>query len=813
VAGRVAGSYQSRVGTRAAWGIRIDAARPARSGLAAAIILLPVAFLLLLAALAFMVGGTWLAWLGGSQYFLLAGLVAGAAGLLVLARDPLAIPVYALGFAGTAAWALWEVGLAFWPLMSRLYAPSVMLVALVAAAPLLGRGSRRIRPGPAFAIAALLALGVAVASAAAFRSHDDVRNPADIRILPVAPGMEQHEWRHFANGADGARFAALDQISRDNVHRLRIAWAFPTASRAGASVRVRQDSSTPIQVGDAVFFCTADNQVYALDAETGQLRWQFDPAPIASEWRRCRGVAYHGPPAFLAGEPVQDSRACVSRILLATVDARLFALDARDGRPCSEFGEGGSIDLRVGLGRIEWGSYGHSSPPLVAGELVIVGARIADNHEADSPGGVVRAFDVRTGALTWAFDPGNPDVRDLPPLGGTYSRGTPNAWAPMTYDAELGQILLPMANPAAESWGGNRSALAEAYGSAIVALDAASGRERWRFQTVHHDLWNYDVAAQPILHELPDERGGTTPAVTVTTKNEQIFVLDRRDGAPIARVEERRVPQGAAAGDRLSPTQPFSVGMPMLEPRRLRESDMWGLTPLDQLYCRIAFRRLRYEGMFTPPGTEPSLTFPSPYGGMNWSGGSVDKINHLLVVLDVRAGFSVELLGRAVADTPSGTGDHAITGPMRGTPFAFRRKWFDSPLDLPCLSPPHGRLSAIDLRTGRLVWQVPAGTMRDSGPGRWRSGLSIPIGVPTLGGPMITQSGLVFHGGTVDQFLRAYDIATGEELWKGRLPTKAQAAPMTYRSPQSGRQFVLINAGGSSAEPERGSYLIAFALR
>jgi quinate dehydrogenase (quinone) len=299
--------------------------------------------------------------------------------------------------------------------------------------------------------------------------------------------------------------------------------------------------------------------------------------------------------------------------------------------------------------------------------------------------------------------------------------------------------------------------------------------------------------------------------VIQTTKTGQIFVLDRLTGAPVAEVREQAVPQGAAPGDRLSSTQPISVGMPQLGAEYLRESDMWGLTPFDQLYCRIAFRGLRYAGRFTPPRLDRSLDFPGPYGGINWGSGAVDPANHLLIVSDVRQAYHSRLLPRRLAPAAQ-TGPHRKFQAMLGTPFAYRRGQFNSPLYLPCHKPPFGRITAIDLRSGRIAWQIPAGTLRNSGPARLRVGLPIPLGTQTVGGTMVTAGGLVFHAGARDQYLRAYDVATGEELWRAQLPVGTEATPMTYRSPRSGRQYVVISAGGIGASPDRGGYVIAFAL-
>jgi quinate dehydrogenase (quinone) len=767
---------------------------------------------LLAASFALIGGGAWLVWLGGSPYFLLIGFVLGASALLVFARDALGAATYALAFLATILWSAWEVGPAFWPLMSRLYAPAILLFLVAAAAPLLDRGRWRIPPRYAFAAAALVGLGLVAASAGMFRWHDTIQTGTDIGITPVAAGTEQREWRHYANGTDGRRFAALDRIDRGNVARLRVAWIYKPIARATRDYPHNDNQNTPIQVGDTLYLCAPPNMVFAVDIDSGRERWRFDPQARIHNWGRCRGLGYHGPAATLSQPAAPGAPPCESRLFVTTLDARLIALDARTGRPCAEFGDSGTIDLTANMGPVTLGQYGNSSAPLVAGDRVVVGSRVADYHSPDMPGGVVRAFDARSGDLAWAFDSGNPAITREPPPGKTYTRGTPNTWPTMAYDQRLGLVFLPVGNPSADAWGGDRRSSDEAYIDSIVALDAATGRERWKFQTVHRDLWNYDLPGQPILDDLPDGRGGTIPALIQTTKTGQVFVLDRATGRPIARVEERRVPQGVVPGGRLSLTQPFSVGMPMLAGDILEESDAWGLTPFDQLYCRIAFRRLRYDGIFTPPGTDRALSFPGPYGGMNWGSAALDPLNDRLVVTDTRLAYTTELVPRRMADRPGTEQDNDLPGPMTGSPFGYLRNPFLSPLNLPCHAPPFGRMTAIDLGTGRLAWQTPIGTLSHSGPGRWRSGLPIALSTDIVGGPMITQSGLVFVAGTRDYFLRAFDLASGKELWKGELPIGAQAVPMTYKSARTGRQYVVVSAGGIRSSPDRGNYVVAFAL-
>ena len=463
------------------------------------------------------------------------------------------------------------------------------------------------------------------------------------------------------------------------------------------------------------------------------------------------------------------------------------------------------------MGEVKNGYYLPTSSPLVAGNLVVVGGRVIDNMSTGEPPGVVRAYDVRNGALVWAWDPGNPDTIRSPPEGQTYTRGTPNVWSAMSYDPQLALIYLPVGNATPDFWAGERTALDDKYSSSVVALEAKTGQVRWMFQTTHHDLWDYDVPAQPLLYDIYNGDGTATPALAQVTKQGEIFLLNRETGLPISAVEERPVPQGNADGERYSATQPFSVGMPSVGSQTLRESDMWGMTPLDQLLCRIQFKQMRYQGVYTPGGVDPSLQFPGTLGGMNWGSVSMDPTTNYMFVNDIRLGSANYLIPRSKVVARKAGSEIGFL-PQEGTPFAAMRVRFLSPLGVPCQKPPFGTMSAVDLKMHKLVWQVPLGTVQDTGPLGIKMHLRFPIGMPTLGPSLATQAGLLFFAGTQDYYLRALDSATGAELWKARLPVGSQAGPMTYVSPKTGKQYVLVTAGGARQSPDRGDYVLAYRL-
>lgn len=769
--------------------------------------------------LVMLIGGIQLIAVGGSWYFALAGVGMVFSGVLLARRRSIGLMLYLVIVAATAAWAVSDAGFQFWPLFSRLF----MLVALAVPLLLLASALRDdIRPLPrrgAYTLAALLTLGLAATLYSAFQPRTLV--PVAI-TPPPTPGhavgaVVAGDWPHYGRTPSGTRFAPLAQITPQNVSNLRVAWTY----RTGEIPRPEKGEGfvvTPLHVNGLIYGCTQSNRLFALDGDTGQERWTFDARGKGNNRPRCRGVGYHdasisGEHAGAVGAP-QTTAVCSRRIISTTVDARMVAVDALTGVPCAGFGNNGVVDLGMGMGEIKPGFYFPTAAPTIVRNLVIVGGLVWDNAEVGEPSGVVRAFDVSTGALVWAWDLGNPEITTSPPEGQGYTRGTPNVWSTPAYDDALGLVYLPTGNATPDFWGGNRSKPAEEYSSAIVALDIATGRGRWRFQTVHHDIWDNDVPSQPALYDVPDGHGGTVPALIQTTKTGQIFMLDRRTGSPIAEVQERAVPQGTVADDWTSPTQPFSVGMPAIGTEPLNEGRMWGITPLDQLACRIGFRKARYEGQFTPPSERTTIHYPGWFGGMNWGSVSIAENLGYLVVNDIRLPVTTRLISRAEYDASNrGPGRESAGAAQLGTPWGLEQGSFFSPLGIPCQEPPYGTLTAIDLATRKIAWQIPLGTVEDTGPLGIRTHMAMPIGMPTRGGPVTTSSGIIFMAGTQDYYLRAIDVRTGHELWKGRLPVGAETTPMTYVSPRSDRQFVVISAGGTEASKEMGDYVVAFALR
>lgn len=752
------------------------------------------------------VNGTSLMALGGSWYYTIAGTALVASGVLFALRRMAGFWLFAAVFAGTLGWAFWEVGMNYWKLMPRLAPVGVLAVLAMACLPRLS-GEARFRK-VAWSGVALLVAVLAVGFSGITRPHGVIEGPSSpAGATPVAAKTEASAWQYYGRSSRGTRYAPETQITKENVGTLEVAWTFRTGDIAD---KASEDQNTPIQIGDTVYVCTPHNKVFALDADTGKQRWTFDPKADSRAWNRCRGVGYYKSKVQGGGDDAL-APSCRERIVLTTVDARLIQLDAKSGKPCGAFGQDGTVDLKQGMGEVKPPFYFQTSMPTVARGLIIVGGWVLDGISVGEPSGVVRAFSAENGELVWAWDLGNPQITKLPPAGQTYTRGTPNVWSTPAFDEELGLIYLPTGNSTPDFWGAHRSEASEKYSSSVVALDIETGRERWKFQTVHHDLWDYDVPSQPALYDVPDGRGGTVPALIQLTKRGQIFLLDRRDGKPIAEVQEKPAPGGPQEGDWVAKTQPYSVGMPAIGAESLTEADMWGATWFDQLSCRIAFKKLRYDGEFTPPTTKPTLIYPGYAGGMNWGSGAIDEQRGILIVNDMRFPFVVQLVPPGQY-TPAQAAAHGLSiQPQLGTPWSISQKVFISPLNFPCQAPPWGTVTGIDLKSRSVIWQRPAGTIYDA-PGNAK-GNRVPLGMPTLGGPMTTASGLTFHSGTRDYFLRAYDTHSGQELWKGRLPVGSQGTPITYVSPKTNRQYVVVAAGGVRQSPDRADYVVAWRLK
>jgi len=629
------------------------------------------------------------------------------------------------------------------------------------------------------------------------------------------------EW-HVTEGAPGGgRFSPLADVTAENVVSLREVWcyrhgdffegAFPLRENGGSAFE-----STPIVVEGQLFFTTPRNRVIALDAETGRELWTFDPAlergrAYANMWIN-RGVAHWRDP--------RASGECAARLFLGTLDARLIALDAASGRPCADFGGAGTVNLLDGIAPLAdpW-EYNVTSPPTVVGDVVVVGSSIADLLRPNAPPGDVRGFDARTGSLRWSFhtiphagEPGSETWEN-----GTQLAGAANVWSTITADLVRGLVFLPVSTPTDDHYGGDRLG-ANLYSDSVVALDAATGERRWHFQTVHHDLWDYDLAAPPVLVTLRHD-GREVDAVVQATKAGMLFVLDRDSGMPLFPIEERPVPASDVPGERAWPTQPFPVKPPPLTSHRFTEADLHAPTPEHRAACAKRLEGLRNDGIFTPPSERGSVLHPFTGGGVNWSGMAWDPGRRLLIVPVANLVHVVKL--SKVSDEHVGEG---AARPLRGVAPAdlVRNLWWIltgrgsglryhvSPIDgrtlfshddLPCNAPPWGRLVGVDLDRGEIVWSVPTSAGADD------------PGLPGYGPPLATASGLVFHAGTAEPVLRVHDTASGQLVTTFALPAGLHAGPISYRVRPDGPQLLVLAPGGHiGIGSPLGDHVIAYAL-
>lgn len=768
-------------------------------------------------------GGVYLITLGGSWFYLPAGLAMAAVGAGLFKRRTWALYIAWGLLLISLIWAFAEVGSDFWQLVPRTI--TFLVVALFATlfSPVLQSDTKLALSNK---VSTLLSVGLLIAIVAIFanmfRVHPEIaadNTPSKV-IDPQAEENSGDDWTAWGRNTLGQRFAQYKQINTANVKDLKVAWTYRTGDLA---IDGAEYQTTPLKVGDTMYMCTPFNKIIALDPDSGKEKWRYDPHVQITDgnkqWKRCRGIGYAEIAAPAANAEGQGQSlppaACRKRIVGTTIDARLFTVDAETGKLCEDFGDHGFVNLLDGLGPRAPGDYYPTSAPLVADGVVMVGGKLNDNLETGEPSGVVRGYDVQSGKLLWAWDPSR-GAKDSSPLpdGQTYAIESPNFWGTASYDPKLGLAYFPTGNQTPDFWTGNRHGYSDEYNDAIVAIELKTGKERWHFRTANTDQYDYDVSSQPILFDLPGKDGKVTPVVIQLTKRGEVFVLDRRTGEPVYPVEYRKVPTDAMPGMKVADRQPFSAISVGTTP--LKESDMWGASIFDQLYCRIQFKEMRWEGPFTPLSDKKrTLIYPGYYGGFNWGGGALDMSTGTLIVNDIRMAQWGQFIKREDAEREglkaSTEGEYSK---QLGTPWGVQRSMFMSPLGVPCFKPPFGSMTAIDLTTGKTRWQVPVGSIQDAPVGGVAPGVYIPLGMPTMGGPLVTKGGLTFFHGSLDYYVRAFDNNTGKELWRGRLPVGGQGAPLTYVG-KDGKQYVVVVAGGATrtgTNANRGDYVIAYAL-
>jgi len=779
-----------------------------------------IGMLVALIGLLLVVGGAWLALLGGSLYYLLTGVAMTVAGVLLVRGRMVGGWVYLAIVLLSMVWAWWEVGANAWAQVPRVIAPVVLLLGVILAMATLSRRADRWRLAVIGLVAALLVTTVDFWVAAA-NQPDPV-----LAALPAAGtrGMADPsgqsvgaDWPSYGGTVSARRYSALAQINAENVGKLRRAWTIHTGDLP-SSPQIRNTygaENTPLKIGDSLYLCTPKNILISLDPATGKERWRYDPKvpdnaiPYTAA---CRGVVHYAVPGMAADQP------CATRIIAGTLDARLIAVDARSGRLCADFGTNGQVDAKIGMGKVPDGFVSINSPPTLVRGILVTGHQVLDGQDRWAPSGVIQGFDARTGQLRWAWDMMHPTWNGAPPAGQEWARGTPNMWTLASGDEQLGLVYLPMGNAAADYYSSLRRPEENMFATSLVALDVTTGKPRWRFQAVRRDVWDYDFGAQATL---VDYQG--TPALVLPSKQGDIYVLDRRTGRPLTPVGEMRVPGGGVEPQQRAPTQPVSLWHTLRKPD-LTERDMWGMSPIDQMICRIQFRRASYHGFFTPPvANGHSIEYPGYNGGTDWGGIAVDPQRGVIVANYNDMPNYVRLVPRAEADklgwAPRDQARGKIGGaegagdPQANTPYAIsvNAGWRMPVTGMLCKQPPYGGIRAIDMASGRTIWDRPFGEARTNGPFGIPSMLPITIGTPNNGGAVVTASGLVFIAAATDNLIRAIDLRTGKTLWKDVLPGGGQATPVTYEV--GGKQYLVLYAGGHHfMETPVSDEVVAYAL-
>jgi quinoprotein glucose dehydrogenase len=643
------------------------------------------------------------------------------------------------------------------------------------------------------ALVARSALILALAAIGVLITRAQQPNATDATAAKSAAAQDTG-WPNYGNDSGGQRYSPLAQVNRDNVAQLKVAWTYRTGvlEQLGDLKKSATFEATPILVDGRLYLSTALDHVIALEPDTGKKIWEFDPKVSTSH--RYSEVTSRGVSAWKDSGATADAP-CALRIFIGTIDARLIALDGLSGKPCADFGVNGQVDLTKDVNLRDAGDYQVTSAPAIARDLVITGSSIGDNRAVELERGIVRGFDARTGKQRWSWDP-------VPWAAKTTPRtGAGNAWSTLSVDAERDLVFIPTGSASPDYFGGLRPG-DDKWANSVVALKVSTGELVWGFQVVHHDLWDYDVASQPILFTWRDE----TPAIAISTKMGRVFVLNRLTGAPLLPVEERPVPKSDIPGEKAWPTQPASTIS--MVPEKLSPEDAWGRTPEEKQACADKIKAARSEGIFTPPSIKGTIVFPGSVGGVNWGGAAYEPQHHLLVMDTNRLAIFVRLIPREQYGSDydkSTTNDrtHGEWGKQTGAPYGM----FRTPLLAPtetislCNAPPWGTVAAVDLFTGKKAWDVPLGSFV---PG-------MNTGTVTLGGPIATAGGLVFSAATMDANIRAFDAESGKELWKFDLPASAQATPMTYSI--GGKQYLVIAAGGhGKLGTKQGDYVVAFTL-
>lgn len=776
-----------------------------------------LAIVMALIGLTLTIGGAWLAALGGSLYYLIAGILMFASAWSLFRGRLLGGWIYIGLFIISALWGFSEARGNAWAMVPWLIAPLVLLIAVLLVMPTLAVAQRRW----SFAGGGIIVAVIFVAASFAVLGSDE----AAVLALPAqnSPGMTDPsgvatgaDWQTYGGTNAAWRFSPLTQIDASNVGKLRKVWEVHTGGMpTNADYRkLYGTENTPLKVGNLLYTCTAKNIIVALDAATGKPAWRVDPQ-VPDAWipytTACRGLAYFRVPGAAANS------FCSGRIIEGTLDSRLIEVDSITGRPCTDFNGTGQQDTKIGMGWVPPGSASINSAPTIVRGIIVVPHQVLDGQCRCAPSGVIQGYDAKTGKLAWAWDMQHPDWRGYPPKGQVWARGTPNSWTTSAGDEKLGLVYVPTGNVADDYISAGRTPLEDQYNSSIVAIDVSTGIPRWSFQTVRADVWDYDIGSQP---SLIDYQGKA--ALLVPSKQGDLYILDRATGKPLAPIGTVRAPLGGLEPMERSPIQPVSLWNTLRKPD-LKESDMWGMSPIDQMVCRIEYRLADYRGFFTPPRADKfTVEYPGYNGGSDWGSASIDPIRGIIIANYNDMPNYVRLIPRAEADKLGikprfasqklSLTSHQID-PQWGVPYAIKVNagWRMPFTKLMCKRPPYGGIRAIDIATGKTIWDRPFGTARKNGPFNIPTMLPFSIGTPNNGGAVTTASGLVFIAAATDDLIRAIDLRTGKAVWSAPLPAGGQATPIVYQ--QNGREYLVIFAGGHHfMETPMGDSVIAYAL-
>ena len=785
--------------------------------------------------LAMAAGGIWLVAVGGSSYYALAGLALMAATWLLLRRRRAGQSVMAAVWGASLAWALWEVGFNGWGLVPRVVGVTVLFMLALVLSPVINVASATASSGRRlkFDLAQRCGLGLAVAVLLGLLFLVSRETFPDVAGQPVAAsgasgaGGAGADWAYYGGDAKAQRYSTVAQITPANVDRLERAFVFHTGDLPARGERY-SPANTPLKIGNDLLVCSAKNILIAVDAASGKEKWRFDPkvpSQAIAHAAVCRGVAVYTAP------DLPPDAACKTRVISNTLDARLVAVDIRDGKPCTDFGANGQVDLWQDLGKKVPGWYSPTAVPTVVRGVIVTGAQVRDGQDEDAPSGAIRGYHAVTGKLAWAWDLGNPDNVHGPKPGQTYTRGTPNMWTSAVGDEQRGLVYLPISNSSIDYYGSNRSAAENKYSDSLVAVDVTTGRDVWHFQAMRHDLWDYDLGSQPTLLDYPAADGKPVAAVLLPTKQGDLYILDRATGKPLIPVGEVKAPKlGSVEPAFVAATQPIS-GWHSLRKADKTEADMWGFSPVDQLMCRIQFRQSNYAGYLTPPSVDrPWIQYPGYNGGSDWGSVAIDPVRRVLIANYNDIPNRSQLVPRATADAmgvqpiyaskdanakAAGKGEGgASVYPQINAPYAIsvNAGWRNLGTGVPCTAPPYGGIRAISLDTGKTLWDGPLGTARRNGPFGIPSGIPFNIGLPNNGGAVVTAGGLVFIAAATDNLFRAIDIRTGRTVWQDVLPAGGQANPMAYEI--NGQQYIVIAATGHAfMETGNSDAIIAYKLR